>query len=394
MTTLDQKTVAALDAESAGRIVFDTDLKGFGVRVRYDSKGRLCKAWCVQYRHEGKQRRQNIGKFPRMNAATARTKAGAWLNKVHDGIDPAGERAAQIKVDALKFHKAVEQYLAKRQAEVRGSTFHTIKLYLTGRYFEPLHNKSLAKIAQSDVEQCLDAITQKPTRWAAQKSLSAFYVWAVRKGHAPENPLVRVDQVKLASRERVLSEDEIRKVWNACQNDDLGKIIKLLLLTGCRADEIGGLKWSEIDADKATIKLSAERTKNGREHILPLSPLALQIVKQIEKRPGRDFLFGKTAAGGFVWWAKRKTLVNGLAHWTIHDLRRTAATHMAELGIEPHIIEAILNHVSGHKTGVAGIYNRASYGKQMRIALDRWAVHIEGIVTGRASNLVPFPASA
>lgn len=396
MTTLDQKFVTALtlDGDDRDHIFRDDDLHGFGIRVRFDQRGRLCKTWCVQYRIDGKQRRQTIGKFPRMNAATARTKAGAWLGKVHDGTDPAGEREAAKKADALKFHIAVEQYLAKQRSDVRESTLENIQIYLTGRYFAPLHNKPVGKVTQSDVEQCLDAITQKPTRAMAQKRLSAFYVWALRKGHASDNPTARCEVLKLKSRDRVLSEDEIRTVWNALEDDDLGRIIKLLLLTGCRADEIGGLRWSEIDLNAGTLTLPPNRCKNGRTHTLPLPPLALQIIDKVDKHPGRDLLFGKWA-GGFTSWAKqKKTLIAplGLAHWTIHDLRRTAATHMCELGIEPHVVEALLNHVSGHKGGIAGIYNRAGYAKQMKVALAMWADHVRAIVEGGDRKVVPLRA--
>ena len=402
MTTLDQKTVTALTLQGDDRdhIFRDDDLHGFGIRVRFDQKGRLCKTWCVQYRTaEGKQRRQNIGKFPRMNAATARTEAGAWLNRVHDGVDPAGEREAKGKAETLKFSKAVEQYLELKRLNVRDSTFKNTELYLTGRYFQPLHNKSLVKITQSDVASCLNALLVaaggKPaTAQQAQKSLSAFFVWAMRQGHCGENPVARTEQIKPNKpRERVLSEDEIRTVWNACEDDDLGRIIKLLLLTGCRADEIGGLRWSEIDLDQGTLTLPPERCKNGRTHTLSLSPLALQILKQAKKRDGRDLLFGKWA-GGFTSWAKQKGLIEplGIAHWTIHDLHRTTATSMAELGIEPHIVEAILNHVSGHKGGIAGIYNRASYAKQMKTALALWADKVDSIVNGNARKVVPLRA--
>src|SRR5262245_7212188 len=131
MTTLDQKTVTALalDDDDTDHIYRDDDLHGFGLRVRYDSSGRLTKVWTVQYRIDGKQRRQSIGKFPRMNAATARTKAGAWLNKVHDGTDPAVTQEAARKADALKFHIAVEQYLTKQRESVRESTYKGIELY-------------------------------------------------------------------------------------------------------------------------------------------------------------------------------------------------------------------------------------------------------------------------
>ena len=399
MTTLDQKTVAALTLDNGVRdfIFRDGDLHGFGIRVRFDQKGRLCKTWCVQYRHDGKQRRQNIGKFPRMNAATARTKAGAWLNKVHDGTDPAGERAAERLATKLTFSKAVAEYLAvkQREGEIRDSSYDNIKGYLTNpKFFGSFHTKPVGKVTQSDVSTALNAIPTAPSRSQAQRKLSAFYVWAMMEGHAPENPVAKTKTVKAGpGRDRVLSEDEIRIVWNALEDDDFGAVIKLLLLTGCRADEIGGLRWSEVDLDNGTITIPGERTKNRRTHSLTLPPLALQILQQVEQVPGRIHLFGKWTDSGFTNWARaRGTLRDGLAHWTVHDLRRTAATHMCELGIEPHVVEAILNHVSGHKSGVAGIYNRASYAKQMRTALVLWADHVRAIVDGGARKVVPLRA--
>jgi integrase len=397
MTTLDQKTVAALtlNGDERDHIFRDDDLHGFGIRVRFDQKGRLCKTWCVQYRHDGKQRRQTIGKFPRMNAATARTKAGAWLNKVHEGTDPAGERQAERVANKLTFSKAVEQYLAvkKREGEVRDSSYSNIELYLTGKHFASFHAMPVSKVTHSHVSTALNAIPTAPSRSQAQRKLSTFFTWAVMEGHAPENPVARTKAVKAGpSRERVLSEDEIRIVWNCCKDDDIGRIVKLLLLTGCRGDEIGQLKWSEIDLDRGTLSLSGERTKNGRPHMLALPPLALQIINQIPKRDGRDFLFGVSAGGFTNWKGGRERLGDGLKHWTFHDLRRTAATQMCELGIEPHVVEAILNHVSGHKGGIAGIYNRASYAKQMRVALALWADHIAHIVDGSARKIVPFHA--
>jgi integrase len=400
MTTLDQKTVAALtlSGDKRDHIFRDDDLHGFGIRVRFDLKGRLCKTWCVQYRTaEGKQRRQTIGKFPRMNAATARTKAGAWLNKVHDGVDPAGERAAAKIAEALKFSIAVEQYLTVRRREVdegklRPSTYEQIGLYLTGKHFASLHSMTLVKIEKTHVNTCLNAIPTTPSRAEARTKLNSFFMWAAFEGHALKNPVAETKPLQSGSaRDRVLSTAEIHAVWNACPDDDLGRLVKLLLLTGCRAREIGLLKWSEIDLDAGTLTVPGERVKNGRTHTLPLPPLALQIIQQIEKREGRDFLFGKRA-NGFTNWNDQADLVEpiGLAHWTLHDLRRTMATHMCELGIEPHIVEAILNHASGHKGGVAGIYNRATYAQQMKVALARWASHIDSIVSGTGSNVVPL----
>jgi len=389
---LDQKTVAALklDGGKTDQIIFDSEetLRGFAVRVRYDHSRKLCKTWIIQYRHDGHQRRQTIGKYPRMNATTARSKAAAWLRKLDQGVDPAGERQAERAAAKLTFSKAVDQYLAvkKREGEVKDSSYGLIELYLTGKYFESFHDRPVGKITQSDVSTALNAIPTAPSRSQAQRKLSTFYVWAVMEGHAPENPVAKTKTVKAGTpRERVLTEAEIRTVWNCCKDDDLGRIIKLLLLTGCRRDEVGGLRWSEIDLEKGTLTLSGERTKNGRTHTLTLPPLALQIIKQVEKRDGRDFLFGQWAEGFTNWKDARTRLADGLVHWTIHDLRRTAATHMCELGIAPHIVEAILNHVSGHKSGIAGIYNRASYKEPMKLALQAWSKHIAKI-TGQITT--------
>ena len=168
-------------------------------------------------------------------------------------------------------------------------------------------------------------------------------------------------------RERVLTEAELRKLWAALGQNWYSDIVRLLLLTGQRREEIGALAWSEIDFDRGMIVLAPVRTKNSRHHELPLSRQALAI---LQRRPRPDFLFSRRK--GFA-----KHL--GIAPWRLHDLRRTCATGMAELGVQPHIIEAVLNHASGHKGGVAGIYNRASYSEPMREALQRWADHLQTI---------------
>lgn len=219
------------------------------------------------------------------------------------------------------------------------------------------------------------------------------------------------------SRERVLTPSELRLVWNAAGEDDYGAIIKLLALTGQRESEIGDLCRSEIH-DKLII-LAPERTKNKRPHVVPLSPQALKTIPKQDKDSDRDLIFGR-GQGGFSGWSKSKerlderiTEANGgkaIPHWTLHDLRRTFATyaggglpaHMLEklpkaqkelaagLGIQPHVVEAILNHIGAHKAGVAQVYNRSTYEKEKRQALDLWAHHLTSIVENRASNITPM----
>jgi integrase len=164
------------------------------------------------------------------------------------------------------------------------------------------------------------------------------------------------------SRERILMHEELRKLWRSLGDGSFADILRLLLLTGQRRNEIGALQWSEIDLTRKLIVLPPTRTKNGRQHEVPLSAQALAILKRLPRRNSTDYLFGKRS--GYSDWGRAKQELDQrlrIAPWRIHDLRRTAATGMGELGVQPHHIEAILNHYSGHRAGVAGVYQRAKY---------------------------------
>ena len=189
-------------------------------------------------------------------------------------------------------------------------------------------------------------------------------------------------------------------MWKACGADDHSQIVKLLILTGQRRTEIGDLAWTEIDEHKRQIQLPEHRTKNGRQHLIPLGDHALAIFKNIPRREGRDTVFG-ASAGGFGGWSKAKTGLdrriadatgkhaNRMPAWTLHDLRRSFVTHVSEHGFAaPHVVEAIVNHVSGAKAGVAGVYNRASYLTEKRRALELWGSHVTALVEGRTRNVV------
>ena len=195
------------------------------------------------------------------------------------------------------------------------------------------------------------------------------------------------------SRERVLSDGELRSLWTATGGDDqYSQILRLLLLTGCRRDEIGSVRWSEVDLEKALISLPGERTKNSRAFDVPLAPAALSILEAQPRKPDRDFVFGR-GRGGYRGWARSKATLDSRVkiepRWTLHDLRRTLSTVMHErLGVQPHVVEAVLGHVSGHKAGVAGVYNRAAYLAEKTVALLRWAEHIAAIVEGHPAKIV------
>jgi integrase len=192
-------------------------------------------------------------------------------------------------------------------------------------------------------------------------------------------------------RDRVLSDAELAAVWNACGNDTYGKIVKLLILTGARREEVGGMLWSELDKRPLWI-ISASRTKNRLEHILTLPRLAWSIIDGTSRRESNKRILGNGPHGFNNWNTAKKALDrrSGIVSWRLHDLRRTAATRMADLGIQPHIIESVLNHVSGHKAGVAGVYNRSVYTREVKNALAIWADHVASIVSGEQRTVVPF----
>jgi integrase len=211
----------------------------------------------------------------------------------------------------------------------------------------------------------------------ARAALSAFYSWCISEGLADINPVQGTAKANEGgSRERVLSTDEIVALWRALGAEPFDDIVRLLLLTGQRRNEIGGLQWAEVDLVRKQINLSASRVKNSREHSVPLSTQAYAILERQPRRNSTELVFG-----GFHWSGDKAALDRklGLAPWRLHDLRRTCATQMAELGVQPSVIELALNHVSGHKAGVAGIYNRSKLTDAVREGLQRWADHLDQI---------------
>jgi len=235
-------------------------------------------------------------------------------------------------------------------------------------------------------------------------AFGALMKWAMRhrRSAMQVNPMIGVYRPgPPPSRDRVLAAPEIKALWQACDEAayPFSSIIRLLLLTGCRLNEIAALEWKELDEDLSKISLPGERTKNSLPHVVYLAPQAREVIKganRIERCPYVFSITGKTPVSG---WSKIKMRLdevmtkqnNGEAFpaWRLHDLRRTCATMMSEdLRVPPHVVEAALNHVSGAKAGVAGTYNRAMYAEERKTALERWAAHVEGIVTVKPGNVI------
>jgi integrase len=401
---LDAKTIArlALPEGKTDAIFFDDDLAGFGLRLRASGE-HLHRTWVAQYRVHGRTRRLKIGAVEKVSPDEARKAARKALAKVELGGDPQAERAEKRLKASHSLISVIADYLAEAKLRLRPNSYRSIRLYLEDRaYFGPLHGVGITEVSLADVAARLGAIKRasgSTTAARARGALSAVYAWAAGEGllgKHPVNPVVWTNKPAVSGpRDRVLSDSELAAIWHTCGDDDDGRVTKLLILTGARRHEVGGMRWSEIDLDKGAWSLPGDRTKNGRPHVLPLPRLTLEIIESTPRRVDRDCLFGERAEKGFTrWWQLKLTLDAKLNDkvqpFVIHDLRRTLATRLCDLGAAPHVVEQILNHQSGHRRGIANVYNKSVYVNEVRAALALWADHIRSITTGDERKILPL----
>jgi integrase len=385
------------------KLFFDDDLPGFGFRIRDGGK----RTWIAQYRIGKKQRRVTIGAAANTTAEEARKRAKGILSKVHLGADPQIEKAEARVQASSTVQSAVERYLDERAPRLKPRSMAEVERHLR-KHFAALSEMPLAKVSRADVAAELSKIAKQNGPFAANRAraaVSALYSWAMGEGLADRNPVIGTNKAtNEIARDRVLSSAELSAIWQVAGHGDYAAIVKLLILTGQRREEVGGMLWSEVDLNGSIWRIRADRTKNGLPHHVPLSQPAIAILRDRADRERRDLVFG-TGDGPFQGWSNAKGALDKrvlvrlrnkdnkaaqLALWRLHDIRRTVATGLAEIDVLPHVVEAILNHVSGHKAGVAGIYNRASYAAEKRKALDLWAGHIAEVVTGQPSNVTPL----
>jgi integrase len=422
---LNKTTVRGLQlpAGKPEAFVWDDDVRGFGVRLRAGGK----RVWVVQYRVGAKQRRVTLGDVKKLDPDRARAAARERLAEVTLGRDPQAEKVSERAKAAVTLGAVVETYLAGKRAMLRPKSFQETDRYLRKSWKSlhgiPIHRIERRTVAARMAEISADNGPAAATR--ARAALSGLFSWAVREGLAESNPVIGTNQpAEPRSRSRVLSEAELREVWRACRGDDHGRIVRLLILTGQRRDEVGAMAWAELDLDRATWCIPGGRTKNHLDHTLPLPPLVMSIINDApgalaageDTIPpngvrGKSKVFGR-GENGFGGWSNAKAAldrrifearkrfaertrepaedVKPIAAWTLHDIRRSVATHMAELGVLPHVIEALLNHVSGHKAGVAGIYNRSRYESEVKAALAMWADRVGELVGDAERKIVPM----
>ena len=399
-------TIRAVQALKPGETIWDADhreaVRGFGVR-----RQRVQATYVLKYRVFGRQRFVTIGPHGApWTPELARREAKRLLGLIANGKDPADEKAKARLQAADTLRAIADQYLQNAKQRLKPRTYSEMERYLLV-IWKPLHPISAFQITRRHISaRIADIASAHGTVSAARAraAVSSMFNWAIREGlDIPANPVLGTNRpAQPGSRERVLTDPELSAIWRACRDDDYGRIVRLLLLTAQRRDEVGSMQWAELDTSSGLWTLPGTRTKNHREHLLPLVPAALALLPP--RRNGRDILYGdgprRSGDGhrGFAGWSKSKAALDEriaealgqpLPHWTVHDLRRSAATVMADrLCVLPHIVEAILNHVSGHRAGVAGVYNRARYATEMREALQRWTQHVEALPAPKLGKVV------
>jgi integrase len=394
----------------------DASLPGsFGIKV-YSSG---VKSWVVMYRlveetGKIKQQHRRIGSYPALSLAEARERAREILRSAGRGIDPIRLReeeqraAANIKTVAEAVDSFIERYVRPNNRSSRDIEW----IYRT--YVVPkLGDLPLPSVTPNDIHSMLDERMDAGTPYMANRLLDnmrRFFSWCVERQWITDSPTKNISRpAEEVARDRVLTDYETKIVWDACDGLGwpFGPCYRMLLVTGQRRGEVARMKWCNIDMDERVWTLPREATKSNRQHDVPLSHTAIDILAALPRdgeyvfstngrTPVSGFSRAKTRCDGIIarsrheWQRTEVMSEDAIPHWQVHDLRRTVASGMAEIGIAPHVIEKVLNHVTGQISGVAAVYNRHSYLREKSDALNAWARALEAIIDPSDTNVIEF----
>jgi integrase len=362
---LNDLTIRALQPPAKGaQIHYDETLPGFGIRI---SEGGT-KSFVLT--HGARRRRETIGRYGVITLQNARAEAKRRLAEYTLGKD---------RPRVLSWRSALDEYLSEVQSKRKPSTFKSYSRHLR-KHFR-FGDTRMTDITPHDLQQALGKLRDRPAEhFHAFTALRAFISWAHQKHYLDRNPMERMKQPEGSKpRSRILTDDELKRVWIAAGNDPFGKIVKLLILTGQRRGEIAQLTREMVQHDK--IVLPSWLCKNSREHAFPLGTLAQAT---LPTAPPTGYLFpARGSDTAFNGWSTTKDALDkrsGITNWVLHDLRRTFASGLAAQGTALHVIERILNHVSGSFGGIVGVYQRYDFMPEMRAAIEKWEAHIQKLL--------------
>lgn len=426
---ISKRTVDAIEATGEKQFLWDTDLRGFGLQVTAAG----VKSYVYQYRTGGREsvkRRYTIGRHGSpWTPTTARDECERLALLVGQGIDPAeNDRERRRQAVDLAFTAYIETftdgYLKANWKDWGGA-----ERLLRREPATVLRNKPLPTIKRADIVAVLDKLSDRPAMArACYAVLRKLFGWAEGRGEIDRSPIgsgFPAPKV-VAARDRTLTDAEVGIAWEAAGKlgYPFGPAFRLLFATAARREEVAGIDWAELDRAAREWTLPAARAKNGQAHIIPLNDLAVEILDAVAMTgaddgavvawPGSGLVFtttGETAVSGH---SKAKKRLDGemadivakraeaagidprpTPPWRVHDIRRTAATGLQRLGIRFEVTEAVLNHISGSKGGVAGVYQRHDWKDEKRAALDAWGRHLaQTLVAGSPRNVVQLARRA
>lgn len=406
------KSIEAIKPDASRKEIPDGGLQGLYLIVQPTG----VKSWAVRYRHAGKPRKMTLGGFPAISLGDAREKARNALRMVSEGRDPATEQTEQetkrpAHMDLMP--ALLDEFVTRHVAVKNRPSYVRETKRIIETTLKPKWKQKLVKaVTKRDVIRLLDEIVDRGSPIMANRVralLSKFFAWAMERDIVDASPVVSIKAPsEEKTRDRVLTDEEIRFLWLASEKlgYPFGPVVQLLLLTAQRRTEVSDALWDEmeLEGNNQLWVIAADRAKNRKEHFVPLTASALEIIQALPKiKPSEDekakpiYLFtttGKTPVSGF---SKAKTQLDAemlaiakkeaeerrqdpegisIEPWTYHDLRRTAASGMARLSVPVHIVEAVLNHRSGSIKGVAAVYNRYDYADEKRAALTAWAAEV------------------
>ena len=397
---LTERVIQSLVCPAGRRdmMVFDSKQGGLGVRVTAGG-GRT---YLAQYTRNGVKRRVPLASCAAISLEQAREATRAIMGDVAKGLDPAVERkraAVEAKHaeahDALTLDVLLEQWGALRLAHRRQS-YALEAVRAIRRAFPKRLGLPAADLDRASVVRALDDLARSGKIAMAARTAAygrSCYQWAVKRGALDVNPFSNVPLAPVAKRDRVLTDSELAAVWRAANGAGaFDRIVRMLILTGQRRGEVAGMAWSELDESLSAWTIPAARAKNGVAHVVPLSPQAQELLKATPRRSGERLVF-PGMNGIFNGFGKAKAALDedcDLPAWRLHDLRRTVATGLQKLGVRLEVTEAVLNHVSGSRAGIVGVYQRYDYADEKLAALAVWGERVVEILEGRAA-LAPSP---
>jgi integrase len=391
---LNVRTVESAKPATERREIPDGLLPGLYLIVQPSG----ARSWAVRYRHHGQPCKHTLGPYPAIDLASARKLAGAGLRAVAEGRNPAQDKK-QVRFTKADDIEAVTAQFIERYCNWsnRPRTAAETDRLLQQHVLPRLRGRRVREITRRDILDVLDRVIDGGAPISANRTLAAvrkLFNWCVSRDIITVSPCAGVKPpTPERSRDRVLSDDELVRVWRAAEKigGPFGALVQLLALTGQRRDEVAGMRWDELDLEAGFWILPRGRVKTNQGHVVPLSAAAVAIIKSMPRIADSPFVLTTNGTVPSSGYSKGKRKLDALLPadmppWRLHDLRRTVASGMARLGINLPVIEKVLNHRSGSFAGIVSVYQKHSFADEKHAALNAWGQHVEKLIASKAKT--------